>query len=427
MKRNQSLIDRTALLTALFVVSVLAIPLAGCGSTPTATPTPTKTPTLPPVSTATSVSKTSEHATPTPTQTTRPTQEATPTPVPTATATASATDTPVPVSLIEMGADISPLTGLKVDDPENLNRRPLGVKIPNFPVEARPQSGLSLADVVVEHEAEAYLTRFTAIFMSNDVSPELGPVRSIRLIDSELMPIFRSMLVTSGGHMAVKLRATEGKLWAEGYTRVICPEEPFLGDGGTLRRVSKEGRRYELTLYTDTKSLWNLVTERGINEGPQWDNMWVFSESPPAGGAEAKQIKIIYKPGQSEVEYRYDGATQTYNRFDMGQPLIDALSGEQIAPSNVLVLYANHVDTDIAADTHDPNQTWYSVSIQLWGTGSAKLIRDGQVYEGQWVRQDPQQSTDRLVIVDGEGKQIPFHPGPTWIQLVRLDGNVQID
>ena len=111
----------------------------------------------------------------------------------------------------------------------------------------------------------------------------------------------------------------------------------------------------------------------------------------------------------------------------MGQPLIDALSGEQIAPPNVLVLYVNHVDTDIAADTHDPNQTWYSVSIQLWGTGSAKLIRDGQVYEGQWTRENPQQPTDRLIIVNDEGKQIPFHPGPTWIQLVRLDGNVQID
>lgn len=155
--------------------------------------------------------------------------------------------------------------------------------------------------------------------------------------------------------------------------------------------------------------------------------MWVFSELAPAGGVEATHLKVVYKPGQGVVEYKYDDETYTYKRFDVGQPLIDALSDEQIAPSNVLVLYVNHVDTDIAADTHDPNHTWYSVSIQLWGVGPAKLMRDGQVYEGQWVRENPQQSNDRLIIVGGDGRQIPFRPGATWIQLVRLDGDVQID
>jgi hypothetical protein len=135
----------------------------------------------------------------------------------------------------------------------------------------------------------------------------------------------------------------------------------------------------------------------------------------------------VYKPEQAIVEYKYDSETKTYKRFDLGQPLVNELNGEQIAPANVLVLYANHVDTDIAADTHDPNRTWYSISIQLWGTGPAKLMRDGKVYDVQWVRENPQQPEDRLIIIDGAGKQIPFHPGTTWIQLVRLDGNVQID
>ena len=54
-------------------------------------------------------------------------------------------------------------------------------------------------------------------------------------------------------------------------------------------------------------------------------------------------------------------------------------------------------------------------------------MRDGRVYEGRWVRDNPQQLNDGLVIVDGEGKKIPFRPGSTWIQLVRLNGDVQID
>jgi hypothetical protein len=337
------------------------------------------------------------------------------------------TPTPTPIPLIEIGPDVNPLTGIQVAVPENLERRPLAVKVPNYPPEARPQSGLSLADVVIEHEAEAHLTRFTAVFLGNDVLTELGPVRSVRLVDAEVVPIFRAVLVASGGHPDVKVRATEGKAWAEGYTRIICPEEPFLGDGGTLRRVPQEGRRYELTMYTDTDSLWDLVTERGVNERQSFADMWTFSEMPTPGGAEATRLKIVYKADVSEVEYEYDAESQTYLRSDVGDPLTDALDGQRIAPANVLVLYVNHVDTDIAADTHDPNKTWYSVSIQLWGSGDARLLRDGQVYDVQWVRENPQQATDRLLIVDGDGQQVPFHPGPTWIQLVRLDGNVEIE
>jgi hypothetical protein len=324
-----------------------------------------------------------------------------------------------------MGPDVNPLTGLKGDEAK-LNRRPLAVKVPNYPPEARPQSGLSLADVVVEHEAEAYLTRFTAIFLGDDANP-LGPVRSIRLIDSELMPIFKSVLVASGGHPAVKIRMTEGKEWAEGYKRIICPEDPFLGDGGTLQRIEKPGRRYELTLYTNTEDLWNLVSERGINERQDFNDMWVFSESPPEGGVEATQLKVLYKEGASEAEYRYDPESKTYKRFDVGEPSMDELTEEQIAPDNVLVLYANHVDTDMLVDTHDPDNPWYAVSVQLWGQGPAKLFRDGQLYEGTWIRENPQQATDRLIVMDGAGKQIPFRPGRTWIQLVRLDGRVEVE
>jgi hypothetical protein len=324
-----------------------------------------------------------------------------------------------------MAQDVNPLTGLKVD-PANLDRRPLAIKIPNAPDAARPQSGLSMADVVLEYEAEAYLTRFTAIFLGQDVDL-LGPVRSVRIPDSEVVPIFKAALVASGGHPAVKIRMVEGKAWAEGYQRIICPEDPFLGDGGTLRRMADKKSVYELTMYSDTASLWDLLEQRGVNGKQDFGSMFVFSQDPPAGGTDATRLNIIYKPGFAEVEYQYDAETNTYKRQDQGQPLIDESTGEQIAPSNVVLVYVNHVDTDIAADTHDPNRTWYAVSIQLWGTGPAKILRDGQVFDATWVRENPQQETDRLIFRDARGNQVPFVPGTTWIQLVRLDGAVTIE
>ena len=91
---------------------------------------------------------------------------------------------------------VSPFTGLEVDDPARLNRMPAAVKISNSPI-ARPQSGLSKADVVIEHLAEGNITRFTAIFHSEDAE-RIGSVRSARLIDLEIPALFDAFLVYSG-------------------------------------------------------------------------------------------------------------------------------------------------------------------------------------------------------------------------------------
>ncbi|MEN9564193.1 MAG: hypothetical protein RIR73_2437, partial [Chloroflexota bacterium] len=61
----------------------------------------------------------------------------------------------------------NPLTGLPVSDPSFLQRRPLAIKIANSPDYVRPQSGLTLADVVYEYYIEWGDTRFIAIFYSN--------------------------------------------------------------------------------------------------------------------------------------------------------------------------------------------------------------------------------------------------------------------
>mgnify|MGYP001020639627 CR=1 FL=1 len=93
-------------------------------------------------------------------------------------------------------AGVSPFTGLAVDDPALLERMPAAVKISNSPI-ARPQSGLSRADVVIEHLAEGDITRFTAIFHSQNAE-RIGSVRSARLIDLELPALFDAYLVYSG-------------------------------------------------------------------------------------------------------------------------------------------------------------------------------------------------------------------------------------
>src|SRR5688572_15720218 len=91
-------------------------------------------------------------------------------------------------------ASLNPLTGLPASDPSLLERRPLAIKVANYPRYVRPQSGLTLADTVFEYYIEAGLTRFVAVFYCND-SEWVGPVRSGRYFDEHVQRMYHAYLV----------------------------------------------------------------------------------------------------------------------------------------------------------------------------------------------------------------------------------------
>jgi hypothetical protein len=58
------------------------------------------------------------------------------------------------IPIFVLSTNTNPLTGLTAADPPLLERRPIAVKITQFPRLVRPQSGLTLADVVYEYYIE---------------------------------------------------------------------------------------------------------------------------------------------------------------------------------------------------------------------------------------------------------------------------------
>ena len=133
------------------------------------------------------------------TATTRPSSTpAPPTQTPTATPTKTATLTPTSPAMgygpDNFPADVNPLTGQVVSNPQMLDRRPVSVKIELFPRSNRPQWGLSLADIVYEYDQNSYLTRFDAIYYGNDTELA-GPIRSARLLDASLVRMDKANFV----------------------------------------------------------------------------------------------------------------------------------------------------------------------------------------------------------------------------------------
>jgi len=144
MSRDRSLITRWPLV-ALLLLSLLMLPLLdGCRSSGQATPTATKTPKTTATAEAATATPRPPTATPTPAVTPTPRPSATPTPVP-----PTATPTPTP-DLYARPEDVNPLTGLVVDDPAKLQRRPLFVLINNDPPARTVHYGFGEAELVYE-------------------------------------------------------------------------------------------------------------------------------------------------------------------------------------------------------------------------------------------------------------------------------------
>src|SRR5580658_8774450 len=102
---------------------------------------------------------------------------------------------------------VAPLTGLPYPKRLLKDRSALTVKIDNTP-EAQPQYGIQDADVVYEEIVEGGITRLAAIFNSH-VPSVVGPVRSVRRTDREIVfPIGGVFACSGGAEYALKSIAT---------------------------------------------------------------------------------------------------------------------------------------------------------------------------------------------------------------------------
>ncbi len=384
---------------SLYLYSLMGVVLllAACGGGDAATPTPIAPPP------ATAVSETAV----TPTITLFVTNTPLPppptiAPLPTSTQPAAA----VGLNLLtppDFGTDRNPLTGELVDDPARLQRRPLAIKISNAPPSfVRPQSGLNSADWVFEHTAEGHITRFTLIVYGQDVT-QVGPIRSARLIDVELPAMFDAALVFSGASTGVSQRLNASDF----NERIIRSNDP-----GYYR--TGEDKPFEHTLYGRPDTFRQGLEAAGLNTPPNFNGLLTFTSEPPAGGEPASSVALDYR--WEVVEWRYDEGNGRYYRWAAGVPFLDGSTGEQVSAANLVVIAPFHVeDATICEQITNGVCTHLSVQIQLWGSGTGLVLRDGQQYPVTWHREG---RNDLLTFTDADGRPFPLQIGSTWVQLV---------
>jgi hypothetical protein len=291
-----------------------------------------------------------------------------------------------------------PLDGTEVADKAATLKRPVVVQVDNAP-DARPQSGLGQADIVYEAMAEGEITRYSAVFSCHDTAV-IGPVRSARLIDLELVPEYKALLSNSGS--------------SEGTTYEIenTPDVPNIVHSNFPDAYWRTDDRYAPhNLMTSTDSIRQAAAAAGhpsqmeLIGGPTFKG-----DTPPAPAAALKSISVPYS-SWADVSYQYDPAGNGWLRFIGGEPDIDTLNGKQIMARNVIIQFVPVTETNIIEDAGGD----VGLQFGLTGTGKVLIFRDGQVVSGVWKRATRDAIT---TYYDAQGRPIPLNVGQTWVQVV---------
>ncbi len=329
-----------------------------------------------------------------------------------ATSTLAAT---VPATVLgpdNFATNVDPLTGLVVADPKLLERRPVAVKINIVPrISTRPPWGLSFADIVYDYYHNDGYSRFHAIFYGQDAEL-VGPIRSGRLLDSDLIRMYQSIFAYGSADAVINQRFFNAeysyRLILEGAT-VKCPPTPTI----PLCRYDTSGKDH---LLGSTAALSQFATARKMDNVRQNLNGMTFSQAVPANGTAGTQMSVRYS-GDNYARWDYSAASGKYLRFqddvyDQGQgesyaPLLDRVNNQQISAANVIFILVPHVYF-----APPPNEI---VEILLSGSGKAYAFRDGQKYEVTWNRPG---NNSVLYLTFADGTRYPFKPGNTWVQVI---------
>lgn len=282
------------------------------------------------------------------------------------------------------------------------NSYPIAVMIENLST-VRPQSGLDKANVVYEALAEGGITRFLAIYASEDEIKEIGPVRSARDYFLDWVSEYNALYAHCGGSPSA-LR--------------LIPQYQLLdlnqigGDHPYFWRQPERSSAPEHTLFTSSKLLTFALRDKKITKDADYEP-WLFKKEAALTERpeDAKKITIDYSTFSYKVEYEYNREKNIYLRSNGGAPQLDYKTKEQLSAKNVVVQY---VKTGLADNIR--------LTMDTIGEGGSLVFQDGQMINGTWKKES---RTDRTRFYGENGEEIKFNPGQIWIEIVPTDRTVE--
>jgi len=330
----------------------------------------------------------------------------------------------------------SPINGLlytKTQAEIFMTRRPLAIMVNNH-VDARPQFGLSEADLIYEAVAEGGITRFLAFYHAQDAE-KVGPVRSARIYYEDWAAEFNAWYAHWGGAvMNDDDKANQDVLDyqftchpdADSYAkinRIGLPslDQMWLGNSAYWRDNAR-GVSTEHTGFTSTQKLLNEAPSRYPEEG--WQNFelfqtWLFKEALPEADREppsASSFGFSFWEGYGDydVSWEYDPATNEYVRYQGEEKQLDAGNSQELRAKNVIVQFT---DQSFFGDKKG------HLKYETVGAGKAKVFLDGKVIDADWSKPAIRERNRYFDAITGD--EIKFNRGQIWIEIVPTGNEIE--
>ena len=288
---------------------------------------------------------------------------------------------------------VAALSGLPDPTAVTKRRSALTIKIDNTQ-EAHPQYGIDHADVIYEEIVEGGITRLAAIFNSR-LPTKVGPVRSVRRTDREIVFPIGGIFAFSGG-AAYALQSIAS-----------APVKTFdqSNAGGAMFRDFSRPPPHNL--FANAEALMKLG---GKVHPPRALFTYAAKSSPPLG-APVGSFSVNFAAGYA-TSWQWNAKTHSWDRSIFGRPDFTA-DGIRLSPTNVIVMSVNYRG-GVGVEGSE---------AQLTGSGPVEVFTDGRLQKGKWFRSKIQRAT---AYRSASGKVINLRPGQTWVELLATSENVTV-
>lgn len=303
--------------------------------------------------------------------------------------------------------------------------RPLAVMIENHE-EARPQSGLSKADIVYEAVAEGGITRFMGVFYCGAAAEPvtLSPVRSARTYFVPWVSEYDALYNHVGGAGRCEDPTVDTR------AKALCQIEQF-----RIKDMDQFGisfpncyRNYdrldhpvatEHTMVCFSDKLYKIAAQRGWTNvdaaGVAWNKHfepWKFKDDAKESdrGASFSASFVAWKGYEKSygVRWNYERATNAYKRFTGGIPHLDLENKEQLTAKSVVVMFAK--------ETGPVDEHLHLLYANI-GSGDGLLFEDGKVTPITWKKSE---RLSRTKFYDKNGKEVSLNRGQIWVEMMPI-------
>jgi hypothetical protein len=243
---------------------------------------------------------------------------------------------------------------------------------------------------------EGGLTRLVALWHSTQPTA-VGPVRSIRPMDPDILSPFGGIVCYSGGQ-AVFVNMMRN-------TNVFNASETTEQDKGTFSRSKDRYAPHNVIVDVDKLAAAHPeIAAPGVQFG--FANS-LANSTAALTGTSVSDIKVYFPLALSQ--WAPNAEATRFMRTQDGESHTDAADGSQISAANVVIMTVT-IDRSYLGGLYSKVP-----KTNLIGTGQAQVCSAGKCVSATWAKTG---QTSPITLTDAAGNPVLLAPGNTWVELM---------